>query len=104
MKRTLLKLFCIRTFIMQILVKTLSGETISLNVEATDTIGDVKAMIQEKEGIPTDQQKLIFDDKPDRKLEDGMTLSDYNIQEDSILHLVKKPLPKEKAVDGNDGN
>ena len=72
----------------QIVVKMLNGKPIMLEVEQSDTIGDVKAKVQEKEGIPREQQMLIYNKQ---KLEDDRTLSHYDIQSEYTVSLVIRP-------------
>ena len=70
---------------MNIFVKTLTGTTITVEVNAADTIENLRSKIQNLVGVPPDQQQLVF---AGRKLEDGRTLSDYNIQKESTIHMV----------------
>ena len=73
--------------VMQIYVKLLDGHTITLNVASTDTIDNVKVIITMEEGVPHTRQQLIFEDK---LLEDGLTLSDYNIHNEDTLEMLEE--------------
>jgi ubiquitin len=70
---------------MQIFIKTLTGKTITLDVDRSTSVAAVKDMITQKEGIPADQQRLVFGGK---QLDDSLVISDYNIESESTVHLV----------------
>ena len=77
-------------------MKLTTGRTIALDVEASDTIANLKKILKNKEGIPKVQQRLLF---MDQQLEDSCTLSDYNIQQNNILTLllgIKGGAPKKR--------
>ena len=69
----------------QVFVKTITGKTVTFDLDPNDSVESVKALIHDKEGVPPDQQRLVFGGK---QLEDGKTLKDYDIQSESTIHLI----------------